>query len=173
MANNLSRGARFSNACLPKITMPSLCEHSIYFMQAANSTSATDNSRTAIAIEGINEPTILSYFETLNAGDFVATAALFAPDGVMYAPFESGIVGFDAIATYLQQEATGLKAEPREGITEIQADELTKVQVSGKVQMPLFGVNVSWLFLLNPQQQITSATVKLLASPQELLSLRR
>lgn len=142
-------------------------------MQAANSTPPTDNSRTAIAIEGINEPTISNYFATLNAGDFQSTAALFAPDGVMYAPFESGIVGHDAIASYLQQEATGLKAEPREGIAEIQADELTKVQVSGKVQMPLFGVNVSWLFLLNRQQQITSVTVKLLASPQELLSLRR
>lgn len=142
-------------------------------MQAANSTPATDNNGWAIAIEGINEPTILSYFETLNAGEFQSTAALFAPDGVMYAPFESGIVGHEAIATYLQQEATGLKAEPREGIAEVQPDDLTKVQVSGKVQMPLFGVNVSWLFLLNPQQQITSITVKLLASPQELLSLRR
>lgn len=142
-------------------------------MQAANSTPATDNNGWAIAIEGINEPTISSYFETLNAGEFQSTAALFAPDGVMYAPFESGIVGHEAIATYLQQEATGLKAEPREGIAEVQPDDLTKVQVSGKVQMPLFGVNVSWLFLLNPQQQITSITVKLLASPQELLSLRR
>ena len=142
-------------------------------MQAAKSTPPTDNSGRAIAIEGINEPTIFSYFATLNAGDFQSTAALFAPDGVMYAPFESGIVGHEAIAGYLQQEATGLKAEPREGITEIQADELTKVRVSGKVQMPLFGVNVSWLFLLNLQQQITSVTVKLLASPQELLSLRR
>ncbi|KJH72548.1 nuclear transport factor 2 [Aliterella atlantica CENA595] len=140
-------------------------------MQAANSTPPTDNSRT-IAIAGINEPTISNYFETLNAGDFESTAALFAPDGVMYAPFESGIVGHNAIASYLQQEARGLKAEPREGIAEIQAD-VTKVQVSGKVQMPLFGVNVSWLFLLNPQQQITSVTVKLLASPQELLSLKR
>ena len=142
-------------------------------MQAANSTSANDNNTTAIAIEGINEPTILSYFETLNAGDFQATAALFAPDGVMYAPFESGIVGFDAIATYLQQEAAGMRAQPHEGIAQTQADNSTKVQVSGKVQMPLFGVNVSWLFLLNFQQQITSVTVKLLASPQELLKLRQ
>ena len=39
--------------------------------------------------------------------------------------------------------------------------------------MPLFGVNVSWLFILNSQQQIVSTTVKLLASPQELLNLRR
>lgn len=142
-------------------------------MQTANSISPTDNSKSAIAIEGINEPTITSYFESLNAGNFLATAALFAPDGIMYAPFESGIVGGEAIATYLQQEATGLTAEPREGIAQVQADNTKEVQVSGKVQMPLFGVNVSWLFLLNCQQQIASVTVKLLASPQELLKLRR
>lgn len=155
---------------MPKITMPSCGQ---LFMQAANSTSPTDNRQPATTIAGIEEPTIVSYFENLNAGDFLATAALFAPDGVMYAPFESGIVGAEAIANYLQQEATGMHAQPREGIAEAQADNLKKVQVSGKVQMPLFGVNVSWLFLLNSQQQIASVTVKLLASPQELLKMRQ
>jgi hypothetical protein len=52
-------------------------------MQAANSIPSTDNSRTAIAIKGINEPTIYNYFKNLNASDFQSTAALFAPDGVM------------------------------------------------------------------------------------------
>ena len=69
--------------------------------------SSIDDSAGAIAIEGITEPTILRYFETLNAGDFEAGAALFAPDGVMYPPFESGITGSGAIANYLQQEAQG------------------------------------------------------------------
>lgn len=124
-------------------------------------------------IAGINNATISQYFESLNAGDFAAVAALFAADGVMYAPFESGLVGGDAIASYLQQEALGLKAEPRQGIIESQEDDLIQIRVSGKVQMPLFGVNVSWLFILNSQQQIVSVTVKLLASPQELLNLRR
>jgi hypothetical protein len=49
-----------------------------------------------LQIEGITEPSILRYFETLNAGEFEATAALFAVDGVMRPPFESDIVGTDA-----------------------------------------------------------------------------
>lgn len=124
-------------------------------------------------IAGIDNATISQYFQLLNAGDFASTAALFAPDGVMHAPFESGIVGSDAIASYLQQEALGLKAEPHQGIIESQTNDLVLFRVNGKVQMPLFGVNVSWLFSLNSQQEIVSVTVKLLASPQELLNLRR
>ncbi len=34
----------------------------------------------SIVIEDITEPTILRYFETLNEGDFEATAALFTVD---------------------------------------------------------------------------------------------
>lgn len=125
-----------------------------------------------LTIDEITITTILRYFETLNAGDYVATAALFAEDGVLHPPFESGIVGPEAIATYLQAEATGMQLLPRQGITEPLTDEHTQVQVSGKVQTPWFGVNVSWLFVLNAQQQITEMTIKLLASPQELLNLR-
>lgn len=125
-------------------------------------------------IAGINNVTISRYFQSLNAGDFDSTAALFAPDGMMYAPFESGLVGSSAIASYLQQEALGLRAEPHQGIIEShEENDLVQFRVNGKVQMPLFGVNVSWLFVLNTQQQIVSVTVKLLASPQELLNLRR
>jgi hypothetical protein len=40
------------------------------------------------------------------------------------------------------------------------------------VQTSAFGINVAWLFLLNSHQKILSVTVKLLASPQELLNLR-
>ncbi|MBW4663861.1 MAG: ketosteroid isomerase family protein [Chroococcus sp. CMT-3BRIN-NPC107] len=125
------------------------------------------------AIAGISNTTISHYFQSLNAGDFNSTVALFATDGVMYAPFESGIVGAEAIALYLQQEALGLKAEPHQGIIESQENDLVLLRVNGKVQMPLFGVNVSWLFVLNSQQQIVSVTIKLLASPQELLNLQR
>ncbi|MBC1214567.1 nuclear transport factor 2 family protein [Trichormus variabilis ARAD] len=125
------------------------------------------------SIVGITEPTILQYFATLNAGEFAATAALFAVDGVMYPPFESGIVGPDAIATYLQQEAQGIKADPQQGLLETSEDGQTLVQVSGKVQTSWCGVNVLWLFTLNPEKQITHTQIKLLASPQELLALRR
>ncbi|MBD2347172.1 ketosteroid isomerase family protein [Anabaena subtropica] len=123
-------------------------------------------------IVGITEPTILKYFATLNAGEFTATAALFAADGVMYPPFESGIVGPDAIAAYLEEEAQGIKADPREGLLETSEDGQIQVQVSGKAQTSWCGVNVLWLFTLNPEKQITYTQIKLLASPQELLALR-
>lgn len=126
-----------------------------------------------LSIEGITEPTILRYFETLNAQDFQVTAALFAEDGVMHPPFESGIVGLDAIAAYLQQEAQGIKAYPHQGITENSESGEIQIQVAGKAQTSWCGVNVLWLFILNQRQQIIDARIKLLASPQELLALRR
>lgn len=124
-------------------------------------------------IEGITEPTILRYFETLNAGDFEACAELFAADGVMYPPFESGIETRAAIISYLHQEAQGIKLEPREGITKTLDQDCLEVQVAGKVQTSWCGVNVSWLFVLNQQREILTAKIKLLASPQELVNLRR
>jgi hypothetical protein len=128
--------------------------------------------KTEFQIAGITEPNILRYFATLNAGDFTATAALFTEDGVMYAPFESGIVGPEAIATYLEQEAQGIQAEPYLGMTSSFANGQMQVQVTGKAQTSWCGVNVLWSFLLNPEGKILATTIKLLASPQELLALR-
>ncbi len=126
------------------------------------------------AVSGTTEAVILQYFETLNSGEFQATAALFAEDGVMHPPFESGIAGPEAIAQYLDKEAQGIQLEPREGLVEILETGETQVHVSGKVQTALFGVNVSWLFVLATSPvQISSVRVKLLASPQELLNLKR
>jgi len=143
-------------------------------MQSVDSFSPNQPvSATSLTIEGVTEPRILSYFETLNAGDFEATAALFATDGMMKPPFESNIVGADRIAAYLNQEALGIKVEPRQGIAQALEHDQIQVQVTGKVQTSLFGVNVSWLFVLSQQREIVAATIKLLASPQELLSLRR
>ncbi len=124
-------------------------------------------------ISGISEPVIVRYFETLNAGNYDETASLFAPDGVMHPPFESGIVGLDAIAAYLKQEAQGIKAEPCQGIAENLDNNQIEFQVSGKAQTTWCGVNVMWLFVLNQQRQIQFTKIKLLASPQELLNLRR
>jgi Nuclear transport factor 2 (NTF2) domain len=124
-------------------------------------------------IEGITEKSVLSYFETLNAGKFEVTAALFAHDGVMHPPFESGIVGRDAIAAYLKQEAQSIKAYPKTGIADTLEDGNIQVQVTGKAETSWCGVNVLWLFILNQQRQISYTKIKLLASPQELLSLRR
>jgi polysaccharide pyruvyl transferase WcaK-like protein len=125
-----------------------------------------------IEIEGITEPCILNYFTTLNAGEFLATAALFAEGGIMRPPFESDIVGTDAIAAYLQQEAQGVKAYPSQGIIENLDNNQIQVQVTGKAQTSWCGVNAIWLFILNEQRQIVYTRIKLLASPQELLTLR-
>lgn len=132
------------------------------------SAAATD-----LTIEGITEPVVLRYFETMNAGDYEATATLFADTGAMHPPFEEPIEGKEAIATYLEAEAKGMQLFPTKGLAEMLEDDQTQIQVTGKVQTPLFGVNVSWLFVLSPEPEILSARIKLLASPQELLSLRR
>ena len=126
----------------------------------------------SIKIAGITKPTVLQYFETLNAGDFDATANLFADDGVLHAPFEEPIIGSISIATYLKKEARGMQLEPQQGVSQILEDGNVEVQVSGRVQTSAFGINVAWLFLLNSDLKILSVTVKLLASPQELLNLR-
>jgi ketosteroid isomerase-like protein len=134
-------------------------------------------SSTKLEIEGISETTILRYFETLNAGDFDGTAALFAPDGVMHPPFESDLVGHQAIAQYLKAEAKDLKASPRQGIIEpIEGEDSianSQVKVSGTAQTSWCGVNVSWQFILNENKEILYTRIKLLASPQELLQLKR
>ncbi|MEG4853355.1 nuclear transport factor 2 family protein [Microcoleus sp. B5-D4] len=127
---------------------------------------------TSIKIAGITNPTVLRYLETLNAGDFDATANLFADDGVLHAPFEEPIIGNISIATYLKKEARGMQLEPQKGVSQILEDGNVEVQVSGRVQTSAFAVNVGWLFLLNSDQKLLSVTVKLLASPQELLSMR-
>ncbi|MGF1479554.1 MAG: ketosteroid isomerase family protein [Cyanophyceae cyanobacterium] len=135
------------------------------------------------SIPGVEHVAVLQYFQTLNAGDFTATADLFTEEGAMQPPFESPIVGREAIATFLKSEAKEMRLEPREGDAEQLKNGQTQVQVGGKVQTALFGVNVSWQFILsslsnavsttgNLSQQIVYVRIKLLASPQELIELR-
>lgn len=130
-------------------------------------------SKESIQIQGISEPTIQQYFQSLNAGDYEKTVSLFAENGVMHPPFESGIVGRDAILNYLNKEAIDIKACPNEGTSEALENKLIQIKVAGKVETPWFAVNVSWLFILNESLQILDVKIKLLASPQELLSLRK
>jgi hypothetical protein len=63
---------------------------------------------TQTTISGITQPIIERYFDSLNAGEFEQTASLFALNGELHPPFESAIVGQDAIATYLGTEAKGM-----------------------------------------------------------------
>lgn len=124
----------------------------------------------SIAIEGIEESAIVNYFATINQEEFSETALLFAEDGEMIAPLEKPIVGREKITAYLAKEATGMKLLPQQGILE--TEETERYKVLGKVSTSLFSVNVAWYFTLNRDSQITSARIKLLASPQELLSLQ-
>lgn len=125
-----------------------------------------------LLIEGVTESVILDYFATMNAGDYQATSALFAESGSMQPPFEEPITGRSAIAHYLETEARGMQLAPKKGSAHSE-NEQTNIQVTGKVQTAVFGVNVSWIFILNAQQEILFTRIKLLASPQELLNLRR
>ena len=129
------------------------------------------------AIEGIDEPTILQYFEALNAGNFEATSQLFALEGMLQPPFEAIVIGQTAIAAYLQQEAKGFILLPYQGQKSVERGDLergeTDFLVLGRVQTPWFTVNVSWTFILNLNKQIVLAKVNLLASLKELMHMRQ
>ena len=131
-----------------------------------------DTKEQSITIDGIEESAITNYFATINQEKFDQTAALFAVNGELLAPFEQPIVGRKAIASYLSKEATGMKLLPKRGKSEPGENDL-EIQVTGKVKTALFSVNVAWYFNLNQARQITSAKIKLLASPQELLGLKQ
>ncbi|WP_017304960.1 nuclear transport factor 2 family protein [Spirulina subsalsa] len=126
-----------------------------------------------LTIQGIDNAVIGRYFTALNAGDFAATAQLFAPEGELYPPFEEAIASPSSIQRYLEQEAQGLRCEPQEGETLTRENGMTLVQVKGRVHTPIFSVNVAWQFLVNPNSEILQVQIKLLASLEELLTLRR
>jgi hypothetical protein len=129
------------------------------------------NFETSLAIAGITKPAIIDYFATVNQAEFSKTAALFTEDGSLLAPFTKPIIGRASIIAYLTQEARGMKLLPQQGICETESD-FEKYQIFGKVKTALFSVNVAWYFTLNLENQISTVQVKLLASPQELLSLQ-
>jgi hypothetical protein len=129
------------------------------------------NLETSFAITGITKPAIIDYFSTVNQAEFTKTAVLFAENGSLLAPFTKPITGRASITAYLTQEARGMKLLPQQGICETEATG-EKYQIFGKVKTALFSVNVAWYFTFNPENQINTVQVKLLASPQELLSLQ-
>jgi hypothetical protein len=116
---------------------------------------------------------VAKYFQTLAAQDFTATASLFAPEGELRPPFEDAVVGNEAIANYLAQEAVGIKPYPREGIAQYFDDGGVHLKVTGRVQLPWCAVNVAWRFALDRDRQITCVAIDLLATMQELLQFRR
>ena len=131
----------------------------------------------SVKIDGIIEPAVLGYIEAMNADKFDAAIALFTPDGALQPPFQKPIVGREAIAKYMREEAQGLNMMPQQGICEVQPDGSKQLKITGVVQTPWFGVtvgmNISWRFLINPEGQIFFVAIDMLASPQELMNLRR
>lgn len=133
--------------------------------------------RSLVEIEGINNPTILSYMNYMNANDFDALIALFTPDGALQPPFQRPIVGKEAVLRFFREECQNLKLLPERGVAEPTEDGFTQIKVTGKVQTPWFGggvgMNISWRFLLTPENKIFFVAIDLLASPKELLNLAR
>ncbi|NJK50535.1 SnoaL-like domain-containing protein [Candidatus Gracilibacteria bacterium] len=135
------------------------------------------SQRVKVAIEGVDNPTILKYMDNLNANDFDALIELFAPDGALQPPFQKPIVGKDAVLRFFREECQNLKLIPERGIVEPAEDGFTQIKVTGKVQTPWFGagvgMNMAWRFLLTPENKIFFVAIDLLASPKELLNLVR
>ncbi|NET06842.1 MAG: Red carotenoid-binding protein [Merismopedia sp. SIO2A8] len=135
------------------------------------------SQRTQVKIEGVDNPTIVSYMDNLNANDFEALIELFTPDGALQPPFSRPIIGKDEVLKFFRQECQNLKLIPERGVVEPAEDGFTPIKVTGKCQTPWFGgnvgMNIAWRFLLNPQDKIFFVAIDLLASPKELLNLAR
>jgi Orange carotenoid protein, N-terminal/Nuclear transport factor 2 (NTF2) domain len=135
------------------------------------------SQRSKVTIEGIDNPSVLSYMDNLNANDFDALIELFTADGALQPPFQKPIVGKDAVLRFFREDCQNLKLMPERGVAEPAEDGYTQIKVTGKVQTPWFGagvgMNMAWRFLLNPENKIFFVAIDLLASPKELLNLVR
>ncbi len=135
------------------------------------------SKRTSVKIEGVSNPTIVSYMNLLNANDFDELIKLFVVDGALQPPFQKPIVGKDAVLRFFKEECPNLNLLPERGVSEPAEDGFTQIKVTGKVQTPWFGagvgMNMAWRFLLNSEDKIFFVAIDLLASPKELLNLAR
>ena len=135
------------------------------------------SKRTNVTIEGLQNATVTSYMNNLNANDFDALIELFAPDGALQPPFQRPIVGKEAVLKFFREDCQNLKLIPERGVEEPADDGYTQVKVTGKVQTPWFGasvgMNMAWRFLISPDNKIFFVAIDLLASPKELLNLAR
>ena len=121
---------------------------------------------------GEDAKTVRTYFQTFNQGLFVETSQLFSQMGCLHPPFEEPVQGPSAIAQYLKREATGMVADPVDAQSIDLGEHERKVTVKGKVTALVFKVTVVWDFMLNSQNQLTSARINLVASLEELLQIR-
>jgi hypothetical protein len=135
------------------------------------------DQRSRVTISGVDNPTVLSYMNNMNANDFDALIQLFAPDGALQPPFQKPIVGKDAVLRFFKEDCQNLNLVPERGVVEPADDGYTQIKVTGKVQTPWFGagvgMNMAWRFLLTSDNKIFFVAIDLLASPKELLNLVR
>jgi hypothetical protein len=135
------------------------------------------DQRVKVAIAGIDNPTVLSYMDNMNANDFDELIKLFTPDGALQPPFQRPIVGTEAVLRFFREDCQNLKLIPEQGVLEPADDGFTQIKVTGKVQTPWFGagvgMNMAWRFLLTPENKIFFVAIDLLASPKELLNFKR
>ncbi len=123
------------------------------------------SQRTKVTIEGVTNPTVLNYMDLLNANDFDELIKLFAPDGALQPPFKRPIVGKDGVLKFFKEECPNLKLAPERGVSEPAESGSSQIKVTGKVQTPWFGagvgMNMSWRFLLNPENKIFFVAIDL------------
>ncbi len=123
------------------------------------------SQRTKVTIEGVSNPTVLNYMDLLNANDFDELIKLFAPDGALQPPFKRPIVGKDGVLKFFKEECPNLKLAPERGVSEPAESGYSQIKVTGKVQTPWFGagvgMNMSWRFLLNPENKIFFVAIDL------------
>ncbi len=146
----------------------------------------------AVAVGTVGRCVTEEYFRSFNENQFEQTAALFGEKGELVPPFESPIVGKQAILAYLEREAGNITAFPErwemiEGGRNTpqalsgdrsQTPQIPQIIVTGKVNAIVFNVNVAWHFILTANDgtsalsQIERVRIKLLASPAELLGMK-
>jgi len=125
----------------------------------------------------VDNPTVLSYMDNLNANDFDTLIELFTSDGALQPPFQKPIIGKESVLRFFKEDCQNLKLLPEVGVVEPAQDGYTQIKVTGKVQTPWFGagvgMNMAWRFLLTPENKIFFVAIDLLASPKELINLVR
>lgn len=133
--------------------------------------------RSRVTIEGVDNPTVLSYMDNMNANDFETLIELFTSDGALQPPFQKPIIGKESVLRFFKEDCQNLKLLPERGVVEPAQDGYTQIKVTGKVQTPWFGagvgMNMAWRFLLTPENKIFFVAIDLLASPKELINLVR
>ena len=109
--------------------------------------NASNQSSTAVE-SSLAKDLAEEYFRSFNENQFEQTAALFAEEGALIPPFDSPVVGEQAILAYLEKEAGSITAFPKQWDISEPEDDLTHIVVTGKVNAVVFKVNVAWYFAI-------------------------